>query len=167
MSAMLSSDATFSMEMFPFGHCLEGNGDVSSATLCISATDVVLFIGISVSSSCWSLTRKQQLCFVAAVVLFIVISATALTVFCGSFSGSVGSVQCSLCCITGSGFSELVISHVWWLSHSPCRITVLVAVSQFCLQFRRLVSFSQVGYVRISFYVAILQNYRSFYIVHT
>ncbi|GKD97129.1 hypothetical protein Tco_1381026 [Tanacetum coccineum] len=30
MSAMLSSDATFSMEMFPFGHCLEGNGDVSS-----------------------------------------------------------------------------------------------------------------------------------------
>ncbi|GJV71795.1 hypothetical protein Tco_1491790 [Tanacetum coccineum] len=30
MSAMLSSDATFSMEMFPFGHCPEGNGDVSS-----------------------------------------------------------------------------------------------------------------------------------------
>ncbi|GJV48647.1 ribonuclease H-like domain-containing protein [Tanacetum coccineum] len=27
---MLSSDATFSMEMFPFGHCPEGNGDVSS-----------------------------------------------------------------------------------------------------------------------------------------
>ncbi|GKF99554.1 hypothetical protein Tco_0301245, partial [Tanacetum coccineum] len=27
---MLSSDATFSMEMFPFGHCQEGNGDVSS-----------------------------------------------------------------------------------------------------------------------------------------
>nr|GEV92359.1 uncharacterized mitochondrial protein AtMg00810-like [Tanacetum cinerariifolium] len=31
MSAMLSSDATFSMEMVPFGHCPEGNGDVSSA----------------------------------------------------------------------------------------------------------------------------------------
>ncbi|GJY55633.1 hypothetical protein Tco_0986232 [Tanacetum coccineum] len=30
MSAMLSSDATFSMEMFPFGQCPEGNGDVSS-----------------------------------------------------------------------------------------------------------------------------------------
>ncbi|GKE89885.1 hypothetical protein Tco_1567360 [Tanacetum coccineum] len=30
MSAMLSSDATFSMEMFPFGHCPEENGDVSS-----------------------------------------------------------------------------------------------------------------------------------------
>ncbi|GKB20066.1 hypothetical protein Tco_0853989 [Tanacetum coccineum] len=30
MSVMLSSDATFSMEMFPFGHCPEGNGDVSS-----------------------------------------------------------------------------------------------------------------------------------------
>ncbi|GKD32135.1 hypothetical protein Tco_1242913 [Tanacetum coccineum] len=30
MSSMLSSDATFSMEMFPFGHCPEGNGDVSS-----------------------------------------------------------------------------------------------------------------------------------------
>ncbi|GJW89961.1 hypothetical protein Tco_0167514 [Tanacetum coccineum] len=30
MSAMLSSDATFSMEMFPFGHCPEGNGDISS-----------------------------------------------------------------------------------------------------------------------------------------
>ncbi|GKF24576.1 hypothetical protein Tco_0076898 [Tanacetum coccineum] len=30
MSAMLSSDATFSMDMFPFGHCPEGNGDVSS-----------------------------------------------------------------------------------------------------------------------------------------
>ncbi|GKG05005.1 hypothetical protein Tco_0315392, partial [Tanacetum coccineum] len=30
MSAMLSSDATFSMEMFPFGHCPEGNGDVST-----------------------------------------------------------------------------------------------------------------------------------------
>ncbi|GJY20034.1 hypothetical protein Tco_0392600 [Tanacetum coccineum] len=27
---MLSSDTTFSMEMFPFGHCPEGNGDVSS-----------------------------------------------------------------------------------------------------------------------------------------
>ncbi|GKA96067.1 hypothetical protein Tco_0818162 [Tanacetum coccineum] len=27
---MLSSDATFSMEMFPFEHCPEGNGDVSS-----------------------------------------------------------------------------------------------------------------------------------------
>ncbi|GKF44142.1 hypothetical protein Tco_0130694 [Tanacetum coccineum] len=27
---MLSSDATFSMEMFPFGHCPDGNGDVSS-----------------------------------------------------------------------------------------------------------------------------------------
>ncbi|GKC48004.1 hypothetical protein Tco_1065726 [Tanacetum coccineum] len=30
MSAMLSSDATFSIEMFPFGHCLKGNVDVSS-----------------------------------------------------------------------------------------------------------------------------------------
>ncbi|GJU06742.1 hypothetical protein Tco_1123172 [Tanacetum coccineum] len=30
MSAMLSSDATYSIEMFPFGHCPEGNGDVSS-----------------------------------------------------------------------------------------------------------------------------------------
>ncbi|GJX81119.1 hypothetical protein Tco_0329268 [Tanacetum coccineum] len=30
MSAMSSSDATFLMEMFPFGHCPEGNGDVSS-----------------------------------------------------------------------------------------------------------------------------------------
>ncbi|GKE58437.1 hypothetical protein Tco_1497622 [Tanacetum coccineum] len=30
MSAMLSSDETFSMEMFPFGHCPEGNSDVSS-----------------------------------------------------------------------------------------------------------------------------------------
>nr|GEX27835.1 retrovirus-related Pol polyprotein from transposon TNT 1-94 [Tanacetum cinerariifolium] len=30
MSAMLSSDAAFSMEMFPFGHCPEGNDDVSS-----------------------------------------------------------------------------------------------------------------------------------------
>ncbi|GKA83164.1 hypothetical protein Tco_0789912 [Tanacetum coccineum] len=29
MSAMLSSNATFSMEMFPFGHCPKGNGDVS------------------------------------------------------------------------------------------------------------------------------------------
>ncbi|GJU56235.1 hypothetical protein Tco_1229949 [Tanacetum coccineum] len=27
---MLSSDATFLMEMFPFGHCPKGNGDVSS-----------------------------------------------------------------------------------------------------------------------------------------
>nr|GEW70552.1 hypothetical protein [Tanacetum cinerariifolium] len=27
---MLSSDATFSMEMFPFGHCPERNGNVSS-----------------------------------------------------------------------------------------------------------------------------------------
>ncbi|GKD57759.1 hypothetical protein Tco_1291146 [Tanacetum coccineum] len=27
---MLSSDATFSMEMFPFGHCPKGNGDISS-----------------------------------------------------------------------------------------------------------------------------------------
>ncbi|GKE98586.1 hypothetical protein Tco_0021937 [Tanacetum coccineum] len=26
---MLSSNATFSMEMFPFGHCPKGNGDVS------------------------------------------------------------------------------------------------------------------------------------------
>ncbi|GJT45653.1 hypothetical protein Tco_0954368 [Tanacetum coccineum] len=34
MSAMLTSDATFSMEMFPFGHCLEGNGDVSSVWIC-------------------------------------------------------------------------------------------------------------------------------------
>ncbi|GJZ15905.1 hypothetical protein Tco_0551582 [Tanacetum coccineum] len=32
MLAMLSSDATFSMEMFLFGHCPEGNGDVSSNT---------------------------------------------------------------------------------------------------------------------------------------
>ncbi|GKC35567.1 hypothetical protein Tco_1047951 [Tanacetum coccineum] len=31
MSAMLSTDATFSMEIFPYGHCPEGNGDVSSA----------------------------------------------------------------------------------------------------------------------------------------
>nr|GFA41931.1 hypothetical protein [Tanacetum cinerariifolium] len=30
MSAMLSSVATFPMEMFPFGHCPEGDGDVSS-----------------------------------------------------------------------------------------------------------------------------------------
>ncbi|GJW29202.1 hypothetical protein Tco_0046077 [Tanacetum coccineum] len=30
MSAMLSLDATFSIEMFPFRHCPEGNGDVSS-----------------------------------------------------------------------------------------------------------------------------------------
>ncbi|GJV83493.1 hypothetical protein Tco_1523391 [Tanacetum coccineum] len=30
MSAMLSSDATFSMEMFPFGYYPEGNGEVSS-----------------------------------------------------------------------------------------------------------------------------------------
>ncbi|GJW11076.1 putative reverse transcriptase domain-containing protein [Tanacetum coccineum] len=30
MSVMLPSDATFSMEIFPFGHCPEGNGDVSS-----------------------------------------------------------------------------------------------------------------------------------------
>nr|GEV57623.1 reverse transcriptase domain-containing protein [Tanacetum cinerariifolium] len=30
MPTMLSSDVTFSMEMFSFGHCLEGNGDVSS-----------------------------------------------------------------------------------------------------------------------------------------
>ncbi|GJR74384.1 hypothetical protein Tco_0086749 [Tanacetum coccineum] len=30
MSTMLSSDATFSIEMFPVGHCPEGNGDVSS-----------------------------------------------------------------------------------------------------------------------------------------
>ncbi|GJR36750.1 hypothetical protein Tco_1212434 [Tanacetum coccineum] len=30
MSTMLSSDASFRMEMFPFGHCPEGNGDVSS-----------------------------------------------------------------------------------------------------------------------------------------
>ncbi|GKA89447.1 hypothetical protein Tco_0811259 [Tanacetum coccineum] len=30
MPAMLTSDATFSMEMFPFGHCPEGNSDVSS-----------------------------------------------------------------------------------------------------------------------------------------
>nr|GEV97279.1 hypothetical protein [Tanacetum cinerariifolium] len=30
MSAMLSLDATFSMEMVPFGHCPEGNGDASS-----------------------------------------------------------------------------------------------------------------------------------------
>nr|GEV24824.1 hypothetical protein [Tanacetum cinerariifolium] len=29
MLAMLSLDATFSMEMFPFGHCPEGNGNVS------------------------------------------------------------------------------------------------------------------------------------------
>ncbi|GKA56036.1 hypothetical protein Tco_0755108 [Tanacetum coccineum] len=29
MWAMLSLYATFSMEMFPFGHCPEGNGDVS------------------------------------------------------------------------------------------------------------------------------------------
>ncbi|GJQ95719.1 hypothetical protein Tco_0006858 [Tanacetum coccineum] len=34
MSVMLSSDATFSMEMFPFGHCPEGNGDVSSRKIC-------------------------------------------------------------------------------------------------------------------------------------
>ncbi|GJX87468.1 hypothetical protein Tco_0339482 [Tanacetum coccineum] len=27
---MLSSDATFSMEMFPFGYCPKENGDVSS-----------------------------------------------------------------------------------------------------------------------------------------
>ncbi|GJR81465.1 hypothetical protein Tco_0152250 [Tanacetum coccineum] len=33
MSSMLSSDATFSMEMFPFGHCPEENGDVSSVCL--------------------------------------------------------------------------------------------------------------------------------------
>ncbi|GJU71198.1 reverse transcriptase domain-containing protein [Tanacetum coccineum] len=32
MSAMLSSDIAFSMEMFPFGHCPEGNGDISSFT---------------------------------------------------------------------------------------------------------------------------------------
>ncbi|GKE67865.1 hypothetical protein Tco_1522026, partial [Tanacetum coccineum] len=32
MSSMLSSDATFSTEMFPFGHCPGGNGDVSSKT---------------------------------------------------------------------------------------------------------------------------------------
>ncbi|GKA20718.1 hypothetical protein Tco_0700707 [Tanacetum coccineum] len=30
MSTMLSSDATFSMEIFSYGHCPEGNGDVSS-----------------------------------------------------------------------------------------------------------------------------------------
>ncbi|GJX85073.1 hypothetical protein Tco_0335847 [Tanacetum coccineum] len=30
MSTMLSSHATLSMEKFPFGHCPEGNGDVSS-----------------------------------------------------------------------------------------------------------------------------------------
>ncbi|GJS20055.1 hypothetical protein Tco_0448687 [Tanacetum coccineum] len=30
MSVMLSSNATFLMDMFPFGHCPEGNGDVSS-----------------------------------------------------------------------------------------------------------------------------------------
>nr|GFA04776.1 hypothetical protein [Tanacetum cinerariifolium] len=30
MSVMLSSDATFSMEMFLFGHCPEENDDVSS-----------------------------------------------------------------------------------------------------------------------------------------
>ncbi|GKB92741.1 hypothetical protein Tco_0965013 [Tanacetum coccineum] len=32
MSEMTSSDASFSMEMFPFGHCPEGNSDVSSVT---------------------------------------------------------------------------------------------------------------------------------------
>ncbi|GKC56605.1 hypothetical protein Tco_1084203 [Tanacetum coccineum] len=42
MSAMLSSDATFSMEMFPFGHCPEGNGDVSS--LCSSSRALRIFI---------------------------------------------------------------------------------------------------------------------------
>ncbi|GKE88721.1 hypothetical protein Tco_1566196 [Tanacetum coccineum] len=31
---MLSSDVTFSMEMFPFEHCPEGNGDVSSVYGC-------------------------------------------------------------------------------------------------------------------------------------
>ncbi|GJX35050.1 hypothetical protein Tco_0246607 [Tanacetum coccineum] len=30
MPAMLSLDTTFSMDMFPFGHCPEGNGGVSS-----------------------------------------------------------------------------------------------------------------------------------------
>nr|GEW31035.1 putative ribonuclease H-like domain-containing protein [Tanacetum cinerariifolium] len=33
MSTMLSSDATFSMKMFPFGHCPERNGDVSSSQM--------------------------------------------------------------------------------------------------------------------------------------
>ncbi|GKB39582.1 hypothetical protein Tco_0884524 [Tanacetum coccineum] len=32
MLAMLSSVATILMEMFPFGHCPEGNGDVSSVS---------------------------------------------------------------------------------------------------------------------------------------
>ncbi|GKE54453.1 hypothetical protein Tco_1489609 [Tanacetum coccineum] len=37
MSAMLSSDATFSMEMFPFGHCPEGgSGDSGGNRLSIS-----------------------------------------------------------------------------------------------------------------------------------
>ncbi|GJZ92608.1 hypothetical protein Tco_0664673 [Tanacetum coccineum] len=33
MLALTSSGASFLMEMFPFGHCPEGNGDVSSDCL--------------------------------------------------------------------------------------------------------------------------------------
>ncbi|GJV11423.1 hypothetical protein Tco_1352964 [Tanacetum coccineum] len=41
MSAVISSDATFSMEMFPFGHCPEGNGDVSSISDADAKKDIL------------------------------------------------------------------------------------------------------------------------------
>ncbi|GJU17596.1 hypothetical protein Tco_1145562 [Tanacetum coccineum] len=39
---MLSSDATFWMEMFPFGHCPEGNGDVSLVCFFLNNTSSFL-----------------------------------------------------------------------------------------------------------------------------
>ncbi|GJW49036.1 hypothetical protein Tco_0080682 [Tanacetum coccineum] len=63
MSTMLSSDATFSMEMFPFGHSPEGNGDVSSVYGCIkggSGNSGGKGLAISMVEEAWLRWRRKD-----------------------------------------------------------------------------------------------------------
>ncbi|GJQ89426.1 hypothetical protein Tco_0000565 [Tanacetum coccineum] len=62
MSAMLSSVTTFSMDMFPFGNCPEGNGDVSSVYGCLkgdSGNSREKRLAISMVKEAW-LSEKEE-----------------------------------------------------------------------------------------------------------
>ncbi|GJY36078.1 retrovirus-related pol polyprotein from transposon TNT 1-94 [Tanacetum coccineum] len=62
MSAMLSSVTTFSMYMFPFGNCPEGNGDVSSVYGCLkgdSGNSREKRLAISMVKEAW-LSEKEE-----------------------------------------------------------------------------------------------------------
>ncbi|GJU12244.1 hypothetical protein Tco_1134640 [Tanacetum coccineum] len=103
MSAMLSSDATFSMEMFPFGHCPEGNGDVSSVCFVRennninnnnNNNNIIIITGLGQTMN--GKTYRYVLCYLLGVPLFSVLKpcSACSKVFTGDIYGD-HAVSCA------------------------------------------------------------------------